>query len=82
MRFTIPGGQSAQVDLAAALDHIFAHPNVGPFVATRLIRNLVTSNPSPAYISRVATVFNADQNGQFEETWSRLSGPFCWILRP
>ena len=58
--FTIPGGQSAQVDLAAALDHIFAHPNVGPFVATRLIRNLVTSNPSPAYISRVATVFNAD----------------------
>ena len=61
--FTIPGGQSAQVDLAAALDHIFAHPNVAPFVATRLIRNLVTSNPSPAYISRVATVFNADQNG-------------------
>ena len=61
--FTIPGGQSAQVDLAAALDHIFAHPNVGPFVATRLIRNLVTSNPSPAYISRVATIFNADQNG-------------------
>ena len=61
--FTIPGGQSAQVDLAAALDHIFAHPNVGPFVATRLIRNLVTSNPSPAYISRVATVFNANQNG-------------------
>jgi uncharacterized protein (DUF1800 family) len=49
-------------DLDGAIDIIFNHPNVGPFVATRLIRALVTSNPSPAYITRVATVFN--NNGQ------------------
>ena len=61
--FTIPAGQTARQDLNDALRHIFQHPNVGPFVATRLIRNLVTSNPSPGYIQRVATVFDADQSG-------------------
>jgi hypothetical protein len=49
---------SARQDLDAALQHIFNHPNVGPFVSTRLIRNLVTSNPSPAYIARVTAAFN------------------------
>ncbi|MCQ4165045.1 DUF1800 domain-containing protein [Tahibacter harae] len=52
----------AQAELDAALDNIFRHPNVGPFLARRLIQNLVTSNPSPAYIRRVAQAF-AD-NGQ------------------
>lgn len=61
--FVIPAGGTAQVDLDAALTHIFQHQNVGPFVATRLIRNLVTSNPSPEYIQRVATVFDGDQSG-------------------
>lgn len=61
--FVIPSGGTAQEDLDAALTHIFQHPNVGPFVATRLIRHLVTSNPSPEYIQRVATVFNGDQSG-------------------
>ena len=61
--FIIPAGGTAQEDLDAALTHIFNHPNVGPFVATRLIRHLVTSNPSPQYIQRVATVFNGDQGG-------------------
>jgi hypothetical protein len=56
--FTIPAGLSARQDLDAALQHIFNHPNVGPFVSTRLIRNLVTSNPSPAYIARVTAAFN------------------------
>ncbi len=55
---TIPAGQSAEQDLAAALGIIFNHPNVGPFVATQLIEKLVTSNPSPAYVQRVATAFN------------------------
>ena len=49
-------------DLKAALDAIFNHPNVGPFLARRLIQELVTSNPSPAYVGRVASVFN--NNGQ------------------
>ena len=50
----IPANQTAEQDLDGAIDIIFNHPNVGPFVATRLIRALVTSNPSPAYIARVA----------------------------
>jgi len=59
---SLPGGQSGGEELSAGLDAIFNHPNVGPFIATRLIQHLVTSNPSPAYVQRVATVFN--NNGQ------------------
>ncbi|HYR22790.1 MAG TPA: DUF1800 domain-containing protein [Chthoniobacterales bacterium] len=59
---TLPAGQTQDQDLKAALDLIFNHPNVGPFVAQRLIQHLVTSNPSPAYISRVAAAFA--NNGQ------------------
>jgi uncharacterized protein (DUF1800 family) len=55
---TLPANQSIEQDLDDALDVIFAHPNIGPFVATRCIRALATSNPSPAYVARVATVFN------------------------
>jgi hypothetical protein len=55
---TLPANQTAVQDLDAAIDAIFEHPNVGPFIALRLIRALVTSNPSPAYVARVATAFN------------------------
>lgn len=58
----LAGGQTNVQDLDGAIDIIFNHPSVGPFVATRLIRALVTSNPSPAYIARIASVFN--DNGQ------------------
>lgn len=58
----VPGGQTARQDLDAALDNVFAHPNVAPFVSKQLIQRLVTSNPSPAYVARVAAVFN--DNGQ------------------
>ncbi len=51
------GGGTAASDLGAALDNIFNHPNVGPFIARHLIKRLVSSNPSPAYIGRVAAVF-------------------------
>jgi uncharacterized protein (DUF1800 family) len=51
-------GGTATNDLAFALDNIFNHPNVGPFISRGLIQRLVTSNPSPAYVQRVATVFN------------------------
>jgi uncharacterized protein (DUF1800 family) len=54
----IPANQAAEQDLDRSIDIIFNHPNIGPFVATRLIRALVTSNPSAAYIARVAMVFN------------------------
>jgi len=59
----LPGGQSGAQDLDDALDNIFNHPNVGPFVAVRLIQRLTTSNPSPQYVERVARVFNDNGRG-------------------
>jgi uncharacterized protein (DUF1800 family) len=58
----LPANQTAAEDLKTTLDTIFNHPNVGPFIARQLIQRLVTSNPSPGYIYRVASVFN--DNGQ------------------
>ncbi|MEY2502044.1 MAG: hypothetical protein QOI07_2378 [Verrucomicrobiota bacterium] len=58
----IPADQTAAQDLKATLDTIFNHPNVGPFICRQLIQRLVTSNPSPGYVYRVASVFN--DNGQ------------------
>jgi uncharacterized protein (DUF1800 family) len=59
---TIPAGTGAAESLRRALDHLFNHPNVGPFFARQMIQRLVTSNPSPAYVGRVAAVFA--NNGQ------------------
>jgi uncharacterized protein (DUF1800 family) len=53
----LPSGQTSAQDLKGALDNIFNHPNVGPFISRELIQHLVTSNPSPAYIQRVSNVF-------------------------
>lgn len=61
---TAPAGQTAAEDLKIALDTIFHHPNVGPFISRQLIQRLVTSNPSPAYVRDVAAVFNSNQNGE------------------
>jgi hypothetical protein len=57
----LPPNQTGQQDMAQALDNIFQHPNMGPYIGRRLIRELVTSNPSPAYVARVAEAF--DDNG-------------------
>jgi uncharacterized protein (DUF1800 family) len=70
---TIPASATADVggDLKIALDTLFNHPNVGPFMATRLIQQFVTSNPSPAYVGRVAAVFannGAGVRGDFGAT--------------
>jgi uncharacterized protein (DUF1800 family) len=58
----LASGGTATENLAAALDNLFHHPNVGPFLARRLIQRLVTSNPTPGYVQRVAAVFD-DDNG-------------------
>jgi len=62
---TIPNRPVLQgeLDIQEALDVIYNHPNVGPFLSRRLIQRLVTSNPSPAYIQRVATIFNNNGSG-------------------
>jgi uncharacterized protein (DUF1800 family) len=60
---TLPQGQGAEQDLKGALDNIFAHPNVGPFICTQLIQHLVTGNPSPGYVQRVSEVFANNGSG-------------------
>ncbi len=60
--YVIPAAQSATQDLNLAINHLFAHPNVAPFISKQLIQKLVTSDPSPAYVARIANVFN--NNGQ------------------
>jgi uncharacterized protein (DUF1800 family) len=59
----LPANQTAEEDIKGALDNIFNHPNVPPFVVTHLIQHLVKSNPSPAYIQRVANVFINNGSG-------------------
>jgi uncharacterized protein (DUF1800 family) len=58
---TVSGGlfSTPENSVKQALDIIATHPNVGPFIGKQLIQRLVTSNPSPAYVSRIAQTFNA-----------------------
>jgi len=56
---TIPPGTSGEESIDMALDGIFAHPNVAPFVSRQLIQRFVSSNPAPAYVERVALAFEA-----------------------
>lgn len=60
---TIQGGQSGMQDIEEAIDVLFNHPNVGPFLSRRLIQHMIKSNPSPGYISRVSAAFNDNGNG-------------------
>jgi hypothetical protein len=61
--FVDPAGLSAQDDVATAVHTVFMHPNVGPFVGKQLIQKLVTGNPTPQYVARVASVFNNNGRG-------------------
>lgn len=62
---TIPAQAVAdpKASLKVALDTLYNHPNVGPFIGKQLIQRLVTSNPSPAYVERVASAFNNNGAG-------------------
>src|SRR5581483_1631019 len=59
----VSAGQTAEQELADALHIIFMQPSLPPFICQQLIEHLVTSNPSPAYVSRVATVFENNGSG-------------------
>ena len=59
----VPAGLSPEADLALALDILFNHPNVGPFISKQLIQKMVTSNPSQGYVGRITAVFNDNGNG-------------------
>jgi uncharacterized protein (DUF1800 family) len=60
----LPAGQTTVQDFDAVMENLFSHPNLPPFIATRLIRAFTTSNPSPAYIERVADVFASGPAGR------------------
>jgi len=59
---TLPGEQSQEQDLNAAIDNIIQHQNVAPFISKQLIQHLVTSNPSPGYVERIAGVLTAHRD--------------------
>lgn len=60
---SIAANTNGTTELDQALDNIFNHPNVAPFVSRYLIQQLVTSDPTPAYVGRVAAVFNNNGSG-------------------
>ena len=59
-----PAGQTARQDLEQALDLLFTHANLGPFVSRQLIQQFVTSNPSPAYVQAVAVGVRGQRRGR------------------
>lgn len=61
----LPAGHNAARALEAVLDSLMAHPNTAPFIGRQLIQHLVSSNPSPAYVQRVAQAFNTGRFGGF-----------------
>jgi uncharacterized protein (DUF1800 family) len=69
-RVASPGntGTATMADVDALISNLFNHPNVGPFIGRQLIQRLVTSNPSPAYVGRVAAAFNAAPRGDLGRT--------------
>jgi len=72
---SIPANMSGANALRIALDTLFNHPNVGPFFARQMIQRLVTSNPSPAYVQRVASAFNnngANVRGDLKAVWRAI----------
>ncbi len=70
---TVPAGQTAAQDVRRCVEVLAAHPNVGPFMARRLIQRLVTSNPSPAYLFRVSRVWEDNGKG--------VRGDLCAVVK-
>ncbi|MBP2157532.1 MULTISPECIES: DUF1800 family protein [Asticcacaulis] len=72
---TIPANTPGVEALKIALDTLFNHANTGPFVAHQMIQRLVTSNPSPAYVGRVATAFannGSGVRGDMQAVWRAI----------
>lgn len=61
--YALSANQTGSQDLNLAIDNIYNHSNLGPFISKQLIQFLVTGNPSPAYVSRVTAVFNNNGTG-------------------
>jgi uncharacterized protein (DUF1800 family) len=76
-----PNIACAQSDMTAALNNIFNHPNVGPFIGKQLIQHLVTSNPSGAYVARVARVFNNDCDALYPQSCTSVRGNLRAVIQ-
>jgi len=75
LNVVIPAGTDGVSSLKIALDRLFQHANTAPFVAKQMIQRLVTSNPSAAYVSRVASAFNNNGKGvrgDMKALWSAI----------
>jgi uncharacterized protein (DUF1800 family) len=93
---TIPAGQTAAKDLDSLVEILVTHPNTAPFVSLRLIQGMTTSDPSPAYLQRVATVFRdtkgnlakvvtailTDPEARAGDTYGKSSNSFGRIKEP
>jgi len=77
----LPPNQTSAADLNAALDNIFNHPNVAPFIGKQLIQHLVTGNPSAAYVERVARVFNNDCDALYPDNCANVRGDLKAVVR-
>ncbi|HKR15664.1 MAG TPA: DUF1800 domain-containing protein [Pyrinomonadaceae bacterium] len=71
----------AQFNMTTVMDHLAIHPNVGPFLSKQLIQHLVTSNPSPAYVERVARVFNNDCHGIYQQNCTNSRGNLRFVIQ-
>jgi len=71
----------AQSDMIAVMNHLANHPNVGPFIGKQLIQHLVTSNPSPTYVERVAKVFNNDCSGLYPQGCLNVRGHLKLVVQ-
>jgi uncharacterized protein (DUF1800 family) len=72
---TVPAGTAGAQALKITLDALFNHPNVGPFFGKQMIQRFVTSNPSPAYVARVAAAFNDNGvgvRGDLKAVWTAI----------
>ena len=76
-----PNIACAQSDMTAVMNHLSNHPNVGPFISKQLIQHLVTSNPSPAYVERVARVFNNDCSGLYPQGCTNVRGNLKLVVQ-
>ena len=72
---TIPAGQTAAQDLDSLVEILVTHPNTAPFVALRLIQGMTTSDPSPAYLQRIATVFKDTKGNLAKVVTAILTDP-------
>jgi len=72
---TIPAGQTATQDLDSLVEILVTHPNTAPFVSLRLIQGMTTSDPSPAYLQRVATVFKDTKGNLAKVVTAILTDP-------